>query len=457
MKKLYLYIIKEFIPNYLLGFTFFSIFLLIQLLFQIVSLYVEDNVPLVDVLELLIYGIAWVVSFSIPIAVLLGTVLTLGRISGDSEIVAMRANGIGLLKVFTPVIFLGVAIMMFNLYYYEVIYPWGMFKYYDKYLSRGVKDPTTQLSENFIYEDRQSPYVIKVGMVERQSRDLINVEITSLSDNKLILAEKGRFLDYNADKEVFPLELINTITQPFMPDKEEDMGDARFYEMRSPRMVLYIPFRIKESAFQGNFSSSWSTSKLATQMQQKEVQYSAKKLNNANEQADLIAEIARNGGIATIVRREGKYHFMLDFGEESVEQQVKDKIEDLFKKLKERAKDMDKSYQHSSENIPDKYHLEYHKKLSYSFSCLMFALLGAPLAVFSSRSGKSYGLGLSLLFIAVWYVAHFVSERLLNDFEPINIIGLFTIDVGDPILRAWLPPLILLPVAAFLWYNKLKT
>jgi lipopolysaccharide export system permease protein len=412
---------------------------------------------LVDVLELLIYGIAWVVSFSIPIAVLLGTVLTLGRISSDSEIVAMRANGIGLLKVFTPVIFLGIVIMLFNVYYYEVIYPWGMFKYYDKYLSRGVKDPTTQLSENFIYDDRQSPYVIKVGMVERKSRDLINVEITSTSENKLILAEKGRFLDYNAEKEVFPLELINTITQPFIPEKEEELGDARFYEMRSERMVLYIPFKIKENVFQGNFSSSWATSKLLSEMQRKEMEYSTKKIIEVNEQTELIANISKQGGKVTLTEHQGKFRFLLDFGEKSVEQQVKDEIEDFFKKLKTKAKELENSYDNASENIPDKYYLEYYKKLSYSFSCLMFALLGAPLAVFSSRSGKSYGLGLSLLFIAVWYVAHFVSERLLGDFEPFEVLGLFTIDVGDPVLRAWLPPLILAPVAAFLWYNKLKT
>ncbi len=461
VKKLYLYIIKEFIPNYFLGFTFFSIFLLIQLLFQIVSLYVEKNVPLTDVLELLIYGIAWVVSFSIPIAVLLGTVLSLGRISGDAEIVAMRANGIGLVTVFKPIIFMGIVIMLFNVYYYETIYPWGMFRYYKKYTNLGVQDPTTQLSENFIYDDKsQSPYVIQVDKVERKTRDLIKVRITSVSENKLIIAERGRFLEFDSRREIFPLELINTITQPLDPEKEKDMGDASFYEMRSERMILNIPFKLPDNQYDGNYSGNMSISQLLTNMRKRELRYSVKMIENANDQAELVNKMIKKGAELEYVKAKRLHdsEFILKIGDE-VKESIKKTINSDFSRLKNENNEILKSSSTSEKHVPEKYVRVLHKKFSYSVSCLIFALLGAPLAVFSARSGKGFGLGISLVFIAIWYVAYFISDRIFGSLGKIDVmeLGILVINLKDPYLRAWIPPAILLPVVGLFWYNKLKT
>lgn len=461
IKRLYIYIIKEFIPNYFLGFTFFSIFLLIQLLFQIVSLYVEKNVPLTDVLELLIYGIAWVVSFSIPIAVLLGTVLSLGRVSGDAEIIAMRANGIGLVTVFKPIIFMGIIIMAFNIYYYETIYPWGMFKYYSKYTNLGVQDPTTQLSENFIYDDRsQSPYVIQVDKVERKTRDLIKVRITSVSENKLIIAERGRFLEFDSRREIFPLELINTITQPLNPEKEKDMGDAKFYEMRSDRMILNIPFKLPDNNFSGNYSGNMSISQLWINMRKRELKYALKMIENVNSQAEIVNTIINRGAEVEYVQtkqlKDSNYVLKMD---DIIKENMKKAINSDFSRLKNDHNELVKSSKSASEHVPEKYIRVINKKFSYSVSCLVFALLGAPLAVFSARSGKGFGLGISLLFIAVWYVAYFISERIFGSLGEIDIMGMgiFVLDLTNPLLRAWTPPVILLPVVFLFWYNKLKT
>lgn len=454
MKSLYRYIIKEFTPSYLLGFTFFSIFLLIQLLFQIVSLYIEKSVPLPDVLELLLYGTAWVVSFSIPIGVLMGTVLSLGRINGDSEVIAMRANGISLLSIFKPIVFMGFLIMSFNIFYYEVIYPWGMTKYYEKYTNLGIKDPTTQLSENFLYDDPSSDYVIQVDAVDRDTRELINVKITSTSDNKLIIAERGKFLEFDEKREIFPLELFNTLTQPLNPDKGNEMGDSSFYEMRSNKMTLNIEFKLPNSEFRGN-TSSWSISELYRNMIKKEVEYSLRMINIVNKQSVLLKEIYETGAVVNYPP-ENRQNLTLNFDNVNLTEEAMTNVEQKFNTLRKESVNFSSSYENSDENINARYILEFNKKLSYSFSCLVFALLGAPLSIFSARSGKSYGLGISLVFISVWYGAHFVSERMLGSLQPIELLGL-VINLQSPILRAWLPPVILLPVATYLWYNKLKS
>jgi len=461
IKRIYFYIIKEFIPNYLLGFAFFSIFLLVQLLFQIVRLYVERNAPLGDVLELLMYGTAWVVSFSIPIAVLMGTVLSLSRISGDSEITAMKANGISLVQIFSPIIFMGLVIMAFNIYYYEYIYPWGMTKYYAKYANLSVKDPTTQLSENYAYEDSSSPYVIQVDMVERNTRELINVRISSARENKLIIAERGKFKEYDSKKKVFPLELKNTLTQPLNPAKKDDeMGNAKFYEMRSDNMILYVPFNVPDSSdYSGSYLPSWATSEIARNIRLKEMEYAIRMINKINEQAYIISRITKLGGQINYEQQNEKKEYTMKIIKANIEESVKNDINNEFIRLKNNDNEIINSKNSSTEEVSKSYILEFQKKWSYSFSCLVFALLGAPLAIFSVRSGKGASLGVSLIFIALWYGGHFLSERVLGGVQPIDLFGwgLLKLDFRDPVFRAWLPPICLLPVAAYLWYNKLKT
>lgn len=454
MRKIYIYIIKEFIPNYILGFLFFSIFLIIQLLFQIIGLYIEKNAPLGDVLTLLFYGIVWVVSFSIPFSVLIGTVLSLGRISSDSEVTALRANGIGLINIFKPIIFMGIIIMLLNILYYEITYPWGMYKYYNKLTNLGMKDPTTQLTENYQYKDPRSKCVIQVDSVDNKTRELIEVKITSKKDNKLIIAEKGKFLEYDEENEVYPLILYNTLTHPLDSEKDNNT-EGTFYEMHSKEMIINLSFAVSLFDFKGN-ASSWSISQIFKGMEKKEIEYSIKIINMANSQADRISKISKMG--ADINYDEKDINNMeLAFIKNDIDPKTKESINSYFDKIKKENITITESKETSSENIPSSYLFEYHKKFSYSISCLIFALIGAPLSIFSARSGKSYGLGISLLFISIWYGAYFVCERLLHSINPINLFGVITLYINNPVFRAWLPPLILIPAAIFLWYNKLKT
>lgn len=74
--------------------------------------------------------------------------------------------------------------------------------------------------------------------------------------------------------------------------------------------------------------------------------------------------------------------------------------------------------------------IEIHKKISYSFSSLVFVLIGVPLALMARRGGKAIGFGLSLLVIVAYYI-------LLLGGEALAIKG-----VLFPALGIWLPNII---------------
>src|SRR3984885_10780996 len=91
------YILREVTSHALLGGALFTFILFIHDLGKILELFVRDSASLTDVLRIIAYTLPNALSFTIPMAVLVGILLGLSRLAADSEITAMRASGMGAL------------------------------------------------------------------------------------------------------------------------------------------------------------------------------------------------------------------------------------------------------------------------------------------------------------------------------------------------------------------------
>jgi len=68
--------------------------------------------------------------------------------------------------------------------------------------------------------------------------------------------------------------------------------------------------------------------------------------------------------------------------------------------------------------------VEYHKRLVLALSCIVFVLLGAPLATRTHRSETTVGIAMSLLLVFVFYLFIIVAETLTRkpEFQPHLIV-----------------------------------
>ncbi len=104
MKILSRYCLKEFIPPFLISLICFTSIILFDELFRLVKLFVKKGVGPLYLIESLFYIAPATVVLSIPMAALVAILLALGRLSTDSEIMAMRANGVGLHQLMVPLL-----------------------------------------------------------------------------------------------------------------------------------------------------------------------------------------------------------------------------------------------------------------------------------------------------------------------------------------------------------------
>jgi lipopolysaccharide export system permease protein len=115
IKKLHLYVFKEVLNPFLGGIFFFAfVFLLFQMLRMAEELIV-NNAPMSLVLKLLWALIVNFLPLGLPLAFLLGVLFAFARLSGDSEIIAMKAGGMSLTSISKPVFATAIVVSMLSL------------------------------------------------------------------------------------------------------------------------------------------------------------------------------------------------------------------------------------------------------------------------------------------------------------------------------------------------------
>jgi len=97
------YVCREILSNTLLGLAVFTFVIFVPQLVQLMNLVARHSGRSWQIAELFLSTFPRVLAFSVPIAVLVGVLLGLGRMSADSELIAMNAAGIGLRRLLLPV------------------------------------------------------------------------------------------------------------------------------------------------------------------------------------------------------------------------------------------------------------------------------------------------------------------------------------------------------------------
>jgi lipopolysaccharide export system permease protein len=124
-KTTYFYILKEALPIFLIGLMTFTIILLMDKILKLIELIVTRGVSLFQILKLLLFIAPSFLIFTIPMAVLLATLLSFGRLSGDSEITAFKASGMSLYQLFIPISLFSILAYLLTTYLVFYGLPWG--------------------------------------------------------------------------------------------------------------------------------------------------------------------------------------------------------------------------------------------------------------------------------------------------------------------------------------------
>lgn len=121
--KLDRYILKLFFIALAVVVISISVMILVINLVELLSKFMDNNVPAEQIVEYYIYFWGWVLKLFIPVFILLATLFSLSYFAKNNEILAMKASGLSLYRITAPIIIVVMLLSAGHFYYNEYIFP----------------------------------------------------------------------------------------------------------------------------------------------------------------------------------------------------------------------------------------------------------------------------------------------------------------------------------------------
>ena len=119
------YIAAELVGPFAFGLAAFTLSFAAINILAIGRLVSEEHAPLVAAIEYFLWQLPQVIVTVVPMAMLLGTLLALGRLSGESELIALKAGGVGLVRAVAPLLVIGIVVSIGAYFLQERVVPFA--------------------------------------------------------------------------------------------------------------------------------------------------------------------------------------------------------------------------------------------------------------------------------------------------------------------------------------------
>ncbi|MBX7054844.1 MAG: LptF/LptG family permease [Pyrinomonadaceae bacterium] len=107
------YLVQAILPYFVFSWLVLSVILFVQQAGRFSDIFFNANIPVNLIWQLTVALVPNVIAFTCPMAMLVGTIIGLSKMQGDSELTAIRAAGVGNLQVVVPIVILGIALSIF--------------------------------------------------------------------------------------------------------------------------------------------------------------------------------------------------------------------------------------------------------------------------------------------------------------------------------------------------------
>ncbi|MDO5665621.1 MAG: LptF/LptG family permease [Bacteroidia bacterium] len=467
IKKLYGYLLKTYIPLFLMTFAICLFLVLMQFLWKYVEDMVGKGLELSVIGEMFLYAALQLIPMALPLSILLASLMMFGNLGENLELLAIKSAGISLTKSMIPLIVLIVLISIGTFFFQNNAMPKIQPKFYSLLISIRQKSPELDIPEGVFYKEIQG-YNLYVGKKNRETGMLYDVSIYDISSgfqNMAVIICDSAEMRMSEDK----LSLIFTMHsgqqfQNFIEGAESINSSSEFIPYARESFVSKIMTisyddnfnRMEESVLQENESSN----------------YVAKNMTQLKVSIDSMEQFIDSINISD--RKIMKQYTYLSF-RNSYPQDKKDsiiqkantsfaklKMDSIFasKNIRVQTSILQSAYSKADNNGNDylfrsmsktttqrninRQWIEWHRKFTIPFACLIFFFIGAPLGSIVRKGGLGTPIVISVILFIIYYILDNIGYKMARDGVWEHWIGM------------WFSSMILLPLGIFLTYKAMN-
>jgi len=185
---------------FLFGSTLVVIFLMVNtVLFQMMEFIIDKQVPFSILIKILFYQLPAYAVLAFPMASLLSTLISINRLSKDSEIDVMRTSGISVIRMMVPMLIMGLLVSAFSFLMLQKLVPWSNNKSAKLWRQFNMSDVMKKPVEDVIFKGKGKKHFC-IKEIDPKTDTIVNVTIYDTKEGgypKIINAPSGIWNDEN--------------------------------------------------------------------------------------------------------------------------------------------------------------------------------------------------------------------------------------------------------------------
>ena len=447
-RKLDKLIVKAFVGPFIATFFITLMVLVMQFFWLYIDDFVGKGLSTGVILEFIWYQSAVLVPLTLPLAVLISSLMTFGNLGETFELVAIKSAGISLLRFMRPLFFITFFIAGIAFLFSNYVIPVATLKsrtllgdiYYAK--------PAFDLKEGIFY-DKIEGFAMKIGEKQNDSiiRNVIIYETGSALQDNFIVAKSG-VMRITPDRRYLEMDLRDGWRYQEKGNRGQPNSDfirIGFKQYRKQFDISSLVFnRTADSVNKNNqrMLNMRQLQKVIDSLDKKERTFGIKKINEVFATLQFVKYLDSSWTRKTndTVKTAKKFEDLLpDSAKQAVNRDAINRVSSMRVNNEVALAD----YNALKKDLR-MHEIEWHRKISLSFACVVLFLIGAPLGSIIRKGGVGTPLVFAIIFFMVFYFSSTTGEKLAKE------------ATFSPFVGMWMSTFVLVPVGVFLTYKALR-
>lgn len=448
IKKLDKLVLKAFIGPFMVTFFITLFVFMMQILWKYIDDLVGKGLDVITLTKFIIYASATLVTLALPIAILLSSIMTFGKLGENFELVAIKSSGISLLRFMRPLFFVALVLCFITFLFANYVIPVANLKFAVIYNDIYRKSPAFDLKDGVFYNGFRG-YSIKVAKKEKDKITLKNILIYEQSNgpqDNTVISEKGT-MKMSPDKKFLEFKLQNG----YRYEEKGDMSGVNNEFVRLSFKEYNKLFDLSQLDIQFTPDSFYKNNFKMQTLRQLDIV-----LDSVNKYKDSFAKrtqtelapyfnynkykkIGLQNATADKINVKTFDELIPDSLKAIVNQTALNAVSSSRNVMQITSADFD----NNTGNIRSIL-VEWHRKFSLSVACLVLFFIGAPLGSIIRRGGLGLPILVALTFFTIFHLLSTFGEKLVRQ------------QTLTPMTGMWLPVIVLFPIGVFLTYKATR-
>jgi lipopolysaccharide export system permease protein len=448
MKRLHRMMIKAFMGPLLITFVIVLFILVMQFLWKYVDDLMGKGLEWYVLVELLTYATASFVPLALPLAILLSSIMVMGGLGENSELIPMRSAGLGLIRIMFP-LFLFVGMLSLGSFYFSNnVLPVANLKFQSLLWDVTRKKPAMNLRPGIFYNGIDG-FSIRVMDKDEDTGLLHDVLIYDHRDpfqgNRTVVRARTGTMQRSTDGRY----LVLTLQDGHFYDEHSpgNRGQGQFPMMRGTFQQDEIRLdltglgldRTDEDLFKDHYKmmTLGQLRVAGDSLYQKMDERMADQRRHLTNSLYLMRETKDVTHTVDPVRAMGEFTA-------SLRKEDRNNLHDVaINMVRNHINYIDRSVEERKGRLEQlsRFAVEMHRKPMLAFACLVFFAIGAPLGAIIRKGGMGLPTVFAIIFFLIFHIISFSMEKLV-------IAGGLAAWPG-----MWISTLVLLPIGLFLTWK----